>query len=378
MMDDNEISIEINNATQDGDIIETRPRANSLRSYGNINATSTLENVINMPRINSFRLPPPIKADNNDSKTEASSDDLKKKIDYSGVMINYTKIDNLSPMWAIMLTMQENLNARIGTNKLKKYTTAAFWNYLTTPINFTITLFTALSAGQTGSSSTFLSNSQLFYILFISFILSTINTFFKLKEKAEVSFKSAKEYEKFGAEFDRIYFMPIMSNDHVMNRLGCYQVLQDKIDEFETKQNYDNSDFMADAIYCFIRTFFCCCINKKRLYQVSYNQRLWYLDGEYRSNGPKSYKLNVKKLFVYDYTNVKEPKSAFYLNRIMNDVSQKYNKKYNSDLNDDMYSVENFGDYKNNEVEVFNYNRKSHFLDDFENEIDSKQQNSNQ
>jgi hypothetical protein len=164
-----------------------------------------------------------------------------------------------------------------------------------------------------------------------------------------------------------------MSNDHVMNRLGCYQVLQDKIDEFETKQNYDNSDFMADAIYCFIRTFFCCCINKKQLYQVSYNQRLWYLDGEYRSNGPKSYKLNVKKLFVYDYTNVKEPKIGFDLNRIINHASQKYNKKYNSDLNDDMYSVENFGDYKNNDLEVFNYNRKSHFLDDFENEIESKQ-----
>jgi hypothetical protein len=96
------------------------------------------------------------------------------------------------------------------------------------------------------------------------------------------------------------------------------------------------------------------------------------LDGEYRSNGPKNYKLNVKKLFVYDYTNVKEPKSAFDLNRIMNHASKKYNKKYNYDLNDDMYSVENFGDYKNNEVEVFNYNRKSHFLDDFENEIESK------
>jgi hypothetical protein len=66
--------------------------------------------------------------------------------------------------------------------KCKKYLSATFWNYISTPINFTITLLTALSAGQTGTQSQFLSTTQLFYILFVSFILSTANTFFNLKE----------------------------------------------------------------------------------------------------------------------------------------------------------------------------------------------------
>jgi len=74
-------------------------------------------------------------------------------------------IDNLSPIWGIMLTVQDNLNLRIGTQLKKKYFNAGFWNYISTPINFTITLFTALSAGQTGSGSTFLTTDQLFYIL---------------------------------------------------------------------------------------------------------------------------------------------------------------------------------------------------------------------
>jgi len=92
-----------------------------------------------------------------------------------------TIINNLSPLWGITLTLQENLNLKIGTFSWKKYINAAFWNYISTPINFTITLFTAMSAGQTGTNSTFLNQNQLFYILFVSFILSIINTFFKLK-----------------------------------------------------------------------------------------------------------------------------------------------------------------------------------------------------
>ena len=57
-------------------------------------------------------------------------------------------IDNLSPTWGIMLTVQDNLNLRIGMQLKKKYFKAGFWNYISTPINFAITLFTALSAGQ--------------------------------------------------------------------------------------------------------------------------------------------------------------------------------------------------------------------------------------
>ena len=85
-------------------------------------------------------------------------------ISSEGLTQNYA-IDNLSPTWGIMLVVQDNLNLRIGIQVKKKYFNAAFWNYISTPINFAITLFTALSAGQTGSSTTLVTKSQLFYIL---------------------------------------------------------------------------------------------------------------------------------------------------------------------------------------------------------------------
>jgi len=129
--------------------------------------------------------------------------------DYTGITIDYSKIDNLSPGWGMMLIFQDNLNRHIGFNRWKRYVSANFWNYVTTPINFTITLFTAISAGQTGTGSAFLSNTQLFSILFASFILSTINTFFKLKDKSEISYGLAKTYDKFGATFEQIYYSNI-------------------------------------------------------------------------------------------------------------------------------------------------------------------------
>ena len=70
------------------------------------------------------------------------------------------RINNYSPDWGIMLTIQSSLNLRIGTQAWKKYISAAFWNYISTPINFTITLFTALTAGQTGTQTTYLTEKQ--------------------------------------------------------------------------------------------------------------------------------------------------------------------------------------------------------------------------
>jgi hypothetical protein len=75
------------------------------------------------------------------------------------------RINNYSPDWGIMLTLQGSLNLRIGTQAWKKYISAAFWNYISTPINFTITLFTALTAGQTGTQTTYLTEKQLFIML---------------------------------------------------------------------------------------------------------------------------------------------------------------------------------------------------------------------
>ena len=233
----------------------------------------------------------------------------KQVCDYTDVKIDYSKIDNLSPGWCMMLLFQDNLNRHIGFNRWKRYVSANFWNYLTTPINFTITLFTAISAGQTGTGSVFLSNEQLFAILFASFILSTINTFFKLKEKSEISYSIAKKYDKFGSTFEEIYYSNIKNQQDVESRLENYRTLHKEINYYVSNEDFENVDYIADLLFvCFSRICYCFITNNMK--QVNSDDSFWYLDGV-KNNQTKELLLNTEMLFVYDFTKV-ESKSNFF------------------------------------------------------------------
>ena len=207
------------------------------------------------------------------------------------------RINNYSPDWGIMLTLQGNLNLRIGTQAWKKYISAAFWNYISTPINFTITLFTALTAGQTGTKSTYLTEKQLFIMLFISFLLSIINTFFKLKEKALLNYESSKKYDEFGAKFEEIYYMPLSNDYDLKIKLAEYKILQEEINKYSQKESIENVNYFTELIYiCFY------CLFEDNLKRINKSDRFWYLDGlSFSSKRKKNpWNINVNDYFVYD------------------------------------------------------------------------------
>jgi hypothetical protein len=216
---------------------------------------------------------------------------------------NKDKIDNQSPIWGLMLTMQENLNMRIGIQKWKRYIRASFWNNVSTPINFTITLFTALSAGQTGTQSQYLSNNQLFYILFLSFILSTINTFFKLKDKAKKSHELLNSFEPFGSAYEDIYFQQILNNEDVRNRLKKYQKLQKELNEFLIEEEeISRIDYISDFLFIIVKYFCFCCFSNK-LKQINIDERYWVLDGAPNIK-KRSYNIDMNNIFIHDFSKI--------------------------------------------------------------------------
>jgi hypothetical protein len=208
------------------------------------------------------------------------------------------KINNLSIEWAIMLTLQDNLNLRIGSTTWKKYISAAFWNYISTPINFTITLFTAFSAGQTGTETIYLTKDQLFYILMTTFLLSVINTFFKLKEKAVLNFNACNQYNKFGSQFEDIYFTPITSDEDVIKRLNDYKALQKKMNEYNEEENVENVNYLTTLLYYSIKYFF-----KHRMKRINKDERFWLLDGKPNNEFyPRNrYDVKTTEYFAHDF-----------------------------------------------------------------------------
>jgi len=149
-----------------------------------------------------------------------------------------------------MLTKYENMiYPVIRVQSRKKYISAAFWNYISTPINFIVTLFTGLTAGQAGSTNSYLDQKTVFVMLFVCFILSTINIFFKLKEKAELNYLSAKSYEAFGNQFMKINVLPQDSPQEIDDKLAGYIELKKKIDEFMSQEKVEGVNYFTEFLY---------------------------------------------------------------------------------------------------------------------------------
>ncbi len=148
----------------------------------------------------------------------------------------------------MMLLRQEVLNRKIGTQAWKKYISAAVWNYITTLINFAITLLTALSTGQAASTK-LLDQQQTVIILFCTFILTITNSFFKLNIKMNLNFEAAKVYYKFGAEFEHIYYKKIASITDVINKLNGYELLHNNINEYILTETIENQNYLTELIY---------------------------------------------------------------------------------------------------------------------------------
>ena len=276
------------------------------------------------------------------------------------------RINNYSPDWGIMLTLQGSLNLRIGTQAWKKYISAAFWNYISTPINFTITLFTALTAGQTGTQSNYLSEKQLFIMLFISFLLSIINTFFKLKEKALLNYESSKKYDEFGAKFEEIYYMPLSNEYDLKMKLIEYKLLQEEINKYSQKESIENVNYFTELIYiCFY------CLFEDNLKRINKSDRFWYLDG-LSPNGKRTknpWNVNIKEYFTYDISGqsivldeeeIKEKNEN--KKKYVNSSSGKYNKPITPKRFDYNYDIES--NSIDSYTRVFKKLNKNEIIDD--------------
>lgn len=193
-------------------------------------------------------------------------------------------VDNTTQEWAIMLTLQENLNVKIGVQIYKKNLNAAFWNYISTPINFIITLFTALSAGQTASNLNILTQPQMFCILFTSFILSIINVFFKLKEKALINHDAAKKYELYGLQFDEIYYRPLNTDADVLRKIADFTRLNRELEFFASSETIDSVNYATEILFNLMKmAYFKDGFHGGKYYgekRLNRNERIWFLDGK--------------------------------------------------------------------------------------------------
>ena len=73
---------------------------------------------------------------------------------------------------------KKKLDKEIGYNYWKRYIASVFWSQISTPINLTITMLTAITTAQINTNN-LLSSSVSSNLAIVSLILATLNTFFR-------------------------------------------------------------------------------------------------------------------------------------------------------------------------------------------------------
>ena len=105
--------------------------------------------------------------------------------------------------------------------------------------------------------------------------MSIINTFFKLKEKAEINYNSAKSWELYAATFEKIYFTPIEKNSDVGKKLEEYNTLISKINEEYVEETVEYVNYITELFFYLFRL----CRIYKDYRHLGIKRRHWILDG---------------------------------------------------------------------------------------------------
>jgi hypothetical protein len=154
---------------------------------------------------------------------------------------------------------RNKINRDISWFYWKKYVAAVFWAQLSTPVNLSITLMTALTTAQANAPD--LLDAEIYKKLTIAtLVLTVINTFFRPHEKSQQNKDYMKQWNAIGIEFEKVYYSK--KNNVVNSYAGSdeaiddYQAVEDKVNELRQKEGPDVTNFVIDFIH--IICYFTC------------------------------------------------------------------------------------------------------------------------
>lgn len=159
----------------------------------------------------------------------------------------------------IMKKLQRKLNGELGDVWWNLYIAGAFWSNISTPINLSITLLSAITAGQ-ATTTNMLSQSLFIKISIASLIISTLNTFFRPHGQLMSIMDSLKKINELGFKFESIYYTECDDEDDYKRRYKEYKNILLELNKFQQSQSPDQQNFFTDFIYWLFKNY--SCLNK--------------------------------------------------------------------------------------------------------------------
>jgi len=174
------------------------------------------------------------------------------------VSVNVTIKDEIEA-YNEMIKIENKLNSDLGYLYWKKYIAGAFWANISTPINLTITILTAIMSGQATTNNLIPQNIYI-NISITTLLLSTLNTFFKPHAQMTQNIEIMKTWYEYGNQFEKIYYSECSDTDDYKRRLKQYTDLYIEINKTKNGESPETQNFITDLINFIVMNS---CLKKK-------------------------------------------------------------------------------------------------------------------
>jgi hypothetical protein len=162
-----------------------------------------------------------------------------------------------------VIFLKKKLDKEIGYNYWKKYVASVFWSQISTPINLTITMLTAITTAQIQTND-FISPSISGNLAIVSLILATLNTFFRPHTQYAQNTEYLAKWRNLGVKFEDEYYNNMIENkklEDYRKRLESLRLIQKEVNELRQAEGTNTINFLTDFI--FFISFISCLRNKK-------------------------------------------------------------------------------------------------------------------
>jgi len=147
--------------------------------------------------------------------------------------------------------LKDYLNVRIGFNYNKTWHCASFWTNISTPINLSLTLLTALLAADASSTGNLISHNQYMILSFTTMILTTINSYFKPHIKSTDVNDTLTKWIEQGHTLETLEF----SNLELKLKYDGYIKLLNDTNSLIKLQASKDKNFLTDGFHAVMRWY---------------------------------------------------------------------------------------------------------------------------
>lgn len=240
-----------------------------------------------------------------------------------------------------VIFLKKKLDKEIGYNYWKKYIASVFWSQISTPINLTITMLTAITTAQIQTND-FIPISISGNLAIVSLILATLNTFFRPHTQYATNTEYLAKWRNLGVKFEDEYYNNMIEKKRLEDyrkRLESLRLIQKEVNELRQAEGTNTINFLTD--FLFFISFISCLRNKKNWLdrdKTVEEAAAAKIDENKKERGATK-KINVKRIREIVKTMPIEPDDNIYEEDITENDTNLENKKVEENKQDESTKI---------------------------------------